>query len=397
MKESFSQPYFGRVDFCQTPEEETEVDRHYIGKHQVPGAAVWSWTAPVASLFYKPGSTGYPSPSGFISGRVELKRQFQIEESQLLNFSDILALRPAARGQPAGGGVDPALARVLASASEAELREIVQTIQPEQYEQIAAVERPVLIVQGAAGSGKSLIGLHRLAYLLSPFSGLQATWRPQARRVIMLGPSPAFLKYVANLLPSLDQRDIRQTTLRDWLVSTFSERPRLEKIDKLLHRFLSNRRLSSSEEYEAERFKGSRAMGDLLEQHVRSLRKKFTARVAEISIPQQGDIPLVISRDEVTKLANSFDHLPLNRARDRIVGDATRSLLAQNAVDAFRDRSRLVREEVQSSVEQQVTAFWPRVKYELEYRSILAGMRDLVQGEWFHALTSIGHVPGRIG
>ena len=145
-----------------------------------------------------------------------------------------------------------------------QLSDAVQTIQPEQYEQIAATLKPVLIVQGAAGSGKSLVGLHRIDFILSPFSNVGNLGRPTAERVIMFGPSAAFLEYVSDLLPSLGVRRVRQTTVSRWLLSQFTSRVTLRRGDRIFDDLMNNRRKLTGAEIEAHLFKAGLGATDSL-------------------------------------------------------------------------------------------------------------------------------------
>ena len=96
-------PYFGRVDFRRGQEPEPMV--YYIGKH-LAHPEVFSWTAPMAALFYNPAAGGYEAPRGFVSGQVELKRQCDIKETRLNSFVDVLRLPTAARLGALGPGTD---------------------------------------------------------------------------------------------------------------------------------------------------------------------------------------------------------------------------------------------------------------------------------------------------
>ena len=113
------------------------------------------------------------------------------------------------------------LTEALSGTSDRHLSVIVETIEPHQYAAIANTGDIVLVVQGSAGSGKSEIGLHRIAYLLSPFNDLSE--KPTPDTTPFITPSRCFLDYAAELLPVLDMRDsVRQVTLREWLQGVMS-------------------------------------------------------------------------------------------------------------------------------------------------------------------------------
>jgi DNA helicase-2/ATP-dependent DNA helicase PcrA len=132
-----------------------------FGKYHIPVDYVYNWTAPAGRLFYNPQDGGYTSETGkVIKGTVQLKRDLLIEEAKLQNITDYALLPPGARPELE---VQAALTRQLAKSKSSELQDIVATIQPTQYQQIIAALQQVMIIQGVAGSGKSEVGLHRVA------------------------------------------------------------------------------------------------------------------------------------------------------------------------------------------------------------------------------------------
>ena len=210
LRDARARPHFGRVDF-RRDDEPTVATPLYIGERHVPDR-VWSWTAPVAALYYAPARGGYTVRSRFIPGRVELKRQMDVVNSEIVSVVDVLRLAPpedpTALEPPVS---DAALEQALGALSQGDIQDIVETIQPEQYEQIAR-EREASDDHSRGGRERQepSWAFTRLAYLLSPFSDLAPRAQPNASRVIMLGPSPAFLRYIGNLLPSLGHDDIRR-------------------------------------------------------------------------------------------------------------------------------------------------------------------------------------------
>ena len=184
-------PYFGRIDFRPTNEsvsdtnpDETEgpTQRIYIGIN-IPAVdslatGIYSWMAPVAELWYNPNyeDAGYTAPKGHIRGKLDLKRHIKIRDGELEEVNEMFRRQlPAADDRR----MDMLTEALSGTGDEGgHLQIIVETIEPEQYQSIANVRDKVLIVQGAAGSGKSEIGLHRIAYLLSPFNGIAEAERP---------------------------------------------------------------------------------------------------------------------------------------------------------------------------------------------------------------------------
>ncbi len=375
-------PYFARVDFRPAAQPDRK-HRHYIGKFYIPGR-VWSWEAPVAALYYRPGASGYNVGGRVIQGRIELKREFQIRQAQLISAADILRLEaPRDETVPLPGVEGTALDRALGSTGASELSEIVETIRPEQYEEIAAGECPVMILQGAAGSGKSLVGLHRIAYLLSPFSEIGRLSRPRADRVIMLGPTRAFLAYVSNLLPSLGHRDIKQTTLRAWMLESFSEPVTIDHSDRLFRDLMDNRRWPSNQESEAQLFKGSKQMADLLERHVKEMRKRFAATPSNILVHPPQEDSLELAAAEVGRLARDTFHLPLNDARSLFISSIVQHLQRKSQFQNLIEERQRFRDAITPSVEEQVDSFWPKLSFMRVYACLLAdpkALQDLGRG-----------------
>jgi DNA helicase-2/ATP-dependent DNA helicase PcrA len=211
LKDARSEPYFGRVDF--TPTDRTAVETYRIGRSAAPG--VTDWRAPVASLFYARGGSSYAAPGGTVSGRVGLRRYYRIEESELLEVFDARVadeVLDSLSGGAAQDGAGSYLVSRLSRQSSRHMRDIVATIQAEQDAVLRAPPYQVVVLQGVAGSGKTAVALHRVAYLLYTCAG-----KMEASRVLVLAPSRLLLEYVERLLPgSLGVSGVRQMTTRQW-------------------------------------------------------------------------------------------------------------------------------------------------------------------------------------
>ncbi|HWL45944.1 MAG TPA: ATP-binding domain-containing protein [Ilumatobacter sp.] len=198
--------FFGRID-QQGPRGEDE--RWYIGRRHIEDAAhdpvVVDWRAPVAAPFYRATAV---DPLG-----VDFRRRFTLVDGELTAYLDEQLDDPDAAGNAAATGIpDPVLAEIGAARS-GEMREIVATIQGEQDVVIRASIDQALIVQGGPGTGKTAVALHRAAYLL-----FEHRRRLSRDGVLVVGPNRAFLDYVANVLPSLGERSVRQCTALDLCV-----------------------------------------------------------------------------------------------------------------------------------------------------------------------------------
>lgn len=219
-------PYFTRVNFT----EESGVKQvYYIGKHSVfrPNSvepAVIDWRSPIANLYYsgQVGKMHYVAPDGEVRGELTLKRQFGIENGELISIFDTDVVSK-----------DAYLQSVLGATTGERLRDIVTSIQAEQNIVIRHPANVTLVVQGVAGSGKTTIALHRIAYLLYT---LQDSLRPE--HVLILAPNPLFLNFIAGVLPDLGVEKVRQTTfpllVSGWLGKLLPRVNTVDQTDRLL-------------------------------------------------------------------------------------------------------------------------------------------------------------------
>lgn len=199
-------PYFGRVDFLEDGMNLSE--QIYIGVSSFidedgMNFLVYDWRTPIASLYYdhSPGAASYITPMGQISGRMELKRQYQIHNGQIRNMFDAnLTIG------------DELLQQMLAKGADSQMKSIVSTIQREQNAIIRNDRSRLLIVQGAAGSGKTSAALQRVAYLL--YKNRDSL---KADQIVLFSPNPIFNSYVSSVLPELGEENMQQTTLQEYL------------------------------------------------------------------------------------------------------------------------------------------------------------------------------------
>jgi len=235
LEEVRGQPYFGRIDFADAGSPYPEA--YYIGRVGAPG--VTDWRAPVASLFYEAagGQTRYIAPGGPVRGFLSVRRQYQIESGVLLALYDSL-LRDQITRSVLGSGqqdyTDEYLVKELGRTSGERLRDIIATIQNEQNQVIRAPLDKIVVVQGVAGSGKTTVALHRVAYLLYTYP---VQVRPE--RVLVLAPNQLFLQYIEELLPqTLGAVGVVQDTVRDWLLKSAGAKAVVEGGPSPLSRFL---------------------------------------------------------------------------------------------------------------------------------------------------------------
>ena len=371
LKRFRDRPYFGRIDFSADGDRKSV----YIGDVEVinleePQYFIAHRNAPIARLYYSPGEgffevkhqrTGATMRTEAV---VELKRMLTIEDAQLLEFDDVLRLPPAAESHQSVAS--QGLERRLSGASGAQLSDAVQTIQPEQYEQIASTEKPVLIVQGAAGSGKSLIGLHRIDFILSPFSNIGTLLRPTPERVIMFGPSPAFLEYVSGLLPGLGVLRVRQMTVSQWMLDQFSRRVTLSR-DIVFDALMNNRRKLSPSEIEAYLFKGGPKMRRMMDSFAAQLSREI--RTGLRRVPR--DFPVKLSAAEFRRrVSQAFGaHPEPNAARRYFVNALVQSWLRDNPPRGIPQYE--AAQQAQRRIARSITS-WPILDFRTEYVRLLS-------------------------
>ncbi|MDW4910031.1 AAA family ATPase [Streptomyces sp. ADMS] len=199
MERLLESPYFGRVDFRRA--DDGEGKGHYIGVHdfsdpQTQEILVHDWRAPVSSLYYdfESGAAHFEAPGGTVHGTITGKRQYKIAGDRLeYMFDSALTIG------------DEILQRELSESSDDRMKNIVATIQREQNEVIRNETAQVLILQGVAGSGKTSIALHRVAFLLYRFKDSLSS-----DNVMILSPNKVFGDYIANVLPELGEEQIAE-------------------------------------------------------------------------------------------------------------------------------------------------------------------------------------------
>lgn len=201
-------PYFGRIDIKDTDGQDTL----YIGTGSLQGPdgnfLIYDWRAPVAGIYYNGvlGKVSYDTPSGPRSAELTRKRQFRIEDGQIRHMFDT--------SETVG---DAMLQAVLGNQSSEHMQNIVSTIQREQNAIIRDVDSDLLIVQGAAGSGKTSAILQRIAYLLYHSRNVL-----NSDQMVLFSPNRLYANYIAEVLPSLGEKNMIQTTLSEFLAKRIS-------------------------------------------------------------------------------------------------------------------------------------------------------------------------------
>lgn len=206
LNKAISIPYFARIDFKENNANNER--KIYIGKTGILNdkydVIVTDWRAPIASIYYdgQLGKVKYECPDGIIKGDLSKKRVYTIENSILKEYQDIDITTN-----------DEFLQECLNENSEARLKNIISTIQSEQNKIIRAKMSNPLIVQGVAGSGKTTVALHRIAYLVYTY---EKEFNPD--EFLIIAPNKFFLDYISNVLPDLGVDYVRQQTFEEFML-----------------------------------------------------------------------------------------------------------------------------------------------------------------------------------
>lgn len=296
LKKSLENPYFGRVDF----ESDGFSEPIYIGINGIAkdlNFYVFDWRTPIASLFYNYGTgpASYEAPVGTISGNISLKRQYKISDERIERcFNSDLNID------------DEYLQEILANASSEKMTNIVNTIQREQNEIIRNVSDKYLIVQGIAGSGKTSVALHRIAYLLYKEKNLSSN------NVLIFSPNDVFSQYISNVLPELGEDNVLQTTFSDFASAYIRDFKEIESFTQFIERYYKSDSISE-EEYKTTKYKVSNDFKSLIDNYIERYRENMSF-IRPIII--NGKSIKIADLNRLLKI--TFGKFPLSERIDRI-------------------------------------------------------------------------------
>ena len=218
-------PYFASIVF---KDDDGEIYNIYMSltylKDEDTNNILYDWRSPICSLFYdyEIGRCSYIAPGGEITGELKRKRQYKIEKMKLKGvFDNSLNID------------DEVLQEVLAEESSEKMKNVVNTIQQEQNKVIRNVDDDNIIVQGIAGSGKTTVALHRIAFLLYRLQDLNSN------NILIFSPNNIFTEYISDVLPSLGEDNTLQTTFSDYLSTFITEYKDVETFSDFVSRYYS--------------------------------------------------------------------------------------------------------------------------------------------------------------
>jgi DNA helicase-2/ATP-dependent DNA helicase PcrA len=366
LQKAIAEPYFGRLDYQEVGK--SQPSPLYIGKIGVEHAKtnellVIDWRAPVASLFYSfTGGTeeaAYESPEdGIISGHVLLKRNLVIRQQVLQRVVDTYD-----RDSDAPAVADEFLLYRLGENKDNRLRDIVSTIQAEQDQIIRSVRNTAIVIQGVAGSGKTTVALHRLAFLLYQYRD-----NIRAERMIIFAPNSMFLDYISGVLPELGVGHIQQTIFQDWALALLDNEVKLtDSTKRLAYWFAIGAKRPLIDNQAPGRFKGSINFLNYIDEKL----KQFEA----------GWLPAadLVAWDDKTLLSKTIHewfyvenkHYPLMKRRDRTVARMKRWI----EIELTKFPSESLRKEYKKKANDRLRAYlkqWPEESPVSFYKTIFA-------------------------
>lgn len=298
-----SSPYFGRIDFIENGEEKSE--KYYIGISNLINDnldfLIYDWRAPVSSMFYdyEIGEANYKCPEGVIDGKLTLKRQYKINRGKMeYMFDSNLKID------------DEILQDILSKSTDNKMKAIVTTIQREQNKVIRNEEYKNLIVQGPAGSGKTSVALHRIAYLLYKH---REKITPQ--NIVIFSPNEIFNDYISNVLPELGEDNMYQTTFKEYMHKALGSEFKKEDYCEMMEYILSSKNESNYQNrISSIKYKSTVEFVDILKHYVDYVEKmdrEFTDIIFRDNL-------IVSSKDLQELFYKDYQRLPLKRKLKKI-------------------------------------------------------------------------------
>lgn len=287
-EKALNSPYFAKLEFEQ---DNGTIIPIYIGITSVQQNLdfyVFDWRAPISSLFYnyEIGKAKYDIPNGEIEGEILSKYQFKIVDGELLRcFKSDINID------------DEYLQEILANSSTDKMKSIVNTIQRDQNEIIRNTLDKYLIVQGVAGSGKTSVALHRIAYLLYKDLNLSSN------NILIFSPNNIFSDYISNVLPELGEENVLKTTYSDFANTFLPGCKKVESYTDFLNRA-----------YNLEKNNYNTVIYKLSEKFINDIKKFYSNYISSIKFTRSiGINNKYVSKQEMTDMFNKYSNINLNQ------------------------------------------------------------------------------------
>lgn len=349
-------PYFARIDFKF--EEEEAFEKIYIGRSSLKEETshemyVYDWRSPIASVFYRflTGKVFYDAPAGRITGEVNLKRQYEINDGKLEYFFDADVQI-----------VDEFLRQLLSQNTSTKMKAIVETIQREQDLVIRDMENDLMMVQGVAGSGKTSIALHRAAYLM--YQGLSG--RLSANNILIISPNTLFEQYISDVLPELGESNVVSIVFEDILSSVLKTK-RIQSKNTFLENLITSngyhRVMKSSIE-----FKTSLQFREILNRFIHDLPYQWI-EFEDVYYEDKCIVRKEALRNKVLGREETPLGIKLKQLEDIIL-----DLIRDSKKGRIRNTEKeLIRQEIQKFTEPDLFSLYKKLFHDKEYFCSLAG------------------------
>jgi DNA helicase-2/ATP-dependent DNA helicase PcrA len=303
LKKIRPKPYFARINFKHDDRQQEEI--LYIGKASVfdresQQPIIVDWRSPIANVYYdgRLGHVEYKAEGEMYEGFLSLKRQYEIVEGTLQSYRDVDLTTN-----------DELLQDSLAKSSDNRLSEIVSTIQAEQNDIIRAdLNRPI-IVQGAAGSGKTTIALHRISYFIYT---LGQEFNPE--NMMVIAPNRLFIDYISDVLPELGVDRIRQTTYVDYVQQVIGKKIKVIPQEKKLVAIVEEDQTTVETIKWVTKFKGSFQYQQMIERYMKEVQTSFYPN-EDFAVEK---FRLMTARKVKHLFLNEYNYLPYYRRVERI-------------------------------------------------------------------------------
>lgn len=392
LKEAKNKPYFGRIDFRQLGNDKFE--SFYIGKTSLvrredDKRLIIDWRTPIASLYYSGelGEAMYTAPHGLIMGDLNLKRQYEIQERELINIFD-KGLTP----------MDEFLQQALWQKKDNKLKDIVTTIQSEQNDIIRADTGDVVIVQGVAGSGKTTIVLHRIAYLMYTYKDI---FKPD--NILIIVPNNLFLNYISDVLPDLGVEEITQSTFEDIAIKLLERKYTFANTEDKLLSLLDYDSFSVEERHNIKfisSFKGSiifkQILDNFLQDFINNLVPAIDFKVNDYTIYSYSDVKKMFYKDysylpvldrieRLKKYFNQTSKDKINKLKDKISEEYNKiiteikknctneKISRENIIEVYNERDQIF-SSLDSNIKLSINKYfkmWSEINIEALYTNLL--------------------------
>lgn len=295
-------PYFARIHFQREGEAEEFL---YIGKtslfdNDTHEPIIVDWRSPVANVYYdgRLGDLTYEVRGEELAGHLFAKRQYKIENAQLLSYRDVDLTTD-----------DELLQEALEGKADVRLTEIVSTIQKEQNEIIRAHLRQPILVQGAAGSGKTTIALHRISYFLYTMG---EHFKPE--QLMILAPNNLFIDYIGDVLPELGVDKICQTTYAEYVQNATKIKLKLQNPNEQLEQLVA-RKTNIQDDFPISKIKGSEFYQLMMDRYLTRYEQQLAALFEDVFIEKYR----IMKGDHLRKLfLIEFHYIPIEKRLERI-------------------------------------------------------------------------------